>query len=35
VAALAYLSVILLVIALAVNVSARLIVATSVRRAAR
>ena len=35
VAALAYLAVILLVIALAVNVSARLIVATSVRRAAR
>jgi phosphate transport system permease protein len=35
VGALAYLSLILLVIALAVNVSARLIVATSVRRAAR
>jgi phosphate transport system permease protein len=35
VAALAYLSVILLVIALAVNVSARLIVASSVRRAER
>ncbi|MDX6579931.1 MAG: phosphate transport system permease protein [Gaiellales bacterium] len=35
VAAIAYLAVILLVIALAVNVSARVIVATSVRRAAR
>ncbi len=35
IAALAYLSVMLLVIALVVNVSARVIVATSVRRAAR
>ncbi len=34
-AAIAYLAVILLVIALVVNVSARVIVATSVRRAAR